>query len=389
MSTGIVHGDPGSFKTATLINDYLVPAVRAGRVVVTNIRGVKTREEIADIYNFELPDEGEIIYVSFDEAGFEQMARFFHWAPLGALILMDEGQRVYPTRLKDFKQYDYLLAAQHGRPATVEDAFDSHRHMNWDIYISTPNINKIHREIRAVAEFGYRHKNLATVFSFIKGRYKRVTHIADNAGTSVSSNISTALRKIDVRCFNVYQSTATGKTKDSTASFSFIKQPKVLLLLCILAYTFWNFGSTIYRNGGLPAMFGGHSKAAPVQTSVQTAVVSSQASSAVPAHHVSKRVITKNPFAGLTFYYVGDLPDGMLFEVNFPDTSVLTLKQRDLKVMGFTVVRLNSSIAQIIFNDEATYAFTKPNRPLIPQQQFTNVDQQTGQIVSKVPLVAR
>src|SRR5690606_14316455 len=172
MTTGIIHGDPGSYKTATLVNDYLIPAVKAGRLVITNIRGVKSVDEIAEIYGFDLPDGSEIITVPFDAEGFEKMAKFFHWAPTGALILMDEGQRIYPTRLRSFSHCDLTDFQDEGRPRTVEDSFDSHRHMNWDIYISTPNISKVHKEIRAVAEFAYRHKNLASVFSFLAGRYK-------------------------------------------------------------------------------------------------------------------------------------------------------------------------------------------------------------------------
>ncbi|HEX7763669.1 MAG TPA: zonular occludens toxin domain-containing protein, partial [Cellvibrio sp.] len=127
MTTAIIHGDPGSYKTSTLISDYLVPAVKQGRHIVTNIRGVKTVDEIAEIYGFELPDTSQITLVDFNEAGFERMARFFHWAPEGALILMDEGQRVYPTRLRDFKDYDLRNPTDDKRPRTVEDAFDSHR----------------------------------------------------------------------------------------------------------------------------------------------------------------------------------------------------------------------------------------------------------------------
>ena len=94
MTTGIVHGDPGSYKTATLINDYLVPAIKQGRVVVTNIRGVKSIEDIEALYEFEAPDTAEIILVSFDQNGFDKMARFFNWVPEGALILMDDGHRI-------------------------------------------------------------------------------------------------------------------------------------------------------------------------------------------------------------------------------------------------------------------------------------------------------
>lgn len=372
MTTAIVHGDPGSFKTSALISDYLVPAVKAGRLVVTNIRGVKTLEQIATIYAFDLPETSQIILVPFNEAGFDSMAKFFHWVPEGAMILMDEGQRVYPTRLKDFKLHDCAFPLDIRRPRTVEDAFDSHRHMNWDIYISSPNINKIHKEIRAVAEFAYRHKNLATVFSFMKGRYKRVTHNAENSGSALSHTISSSIRKIDKRCFDVYESTATGQTKDSTASFNFFKQPKVLLVLCIVVYSLWNLGSTLFTAGGLPVIFGGTSKQPIVQNSEAAVAVSSKTSSSIPARDVHLRPNSKNPFNGLTLYYVGDLPAGMLFEVVYPDKSAITVSQRDLRAMGFLVNRVTASIAKVTINNETIFVFTKPRKISLTQQLKTD-----------------
>ncbi|WP_062058604.1 zonular occludens toxin family protein [Cellvibrio sp. OA-2007] len=361
MSTAIIHGDPGSYKTSALVSDYLVPAVKSGRVVVTNIRGVKTPEEIAEIYSFVLPDTAEIILVEFTEAGFEKMARFFHWVPEGALILMDEGQRVYPTRLRDFKCYDLHNPQDEKRPRTVEDAFDSHRHMNWDIYISTPNIGKIHKEIRSVAEFGYRHKNMATVFSFMRGRYKRVTHIADNSGTAMGHAISASLKKIDKRAFDVYQSTATGKTKDSSASFSFFKQPKVLLVLCIIGYSVWNMGSTVYSAGGLPTMFGGSVKPSDYNPNKAPAAAPVQASAGLSSSPVSNGVSSPNPFGGLVIYMVGDVaPVGMLFQVEFPDKSYISMTQLELEQLGFNIAKINTRMAKVTFDNEVFYALPKP-----------------------------
>lgn len=358
MTTAIVHGDPGSYKTSSLVNDYLVPAVKSGRVVVTNIRGVKTPQEISDIYKFPLHPDSQIITVDFNEEGFNLIARFFHWAPLGALILMDEGQRVYPTRLRNFNEFDN--PANDGRPKTVEDAFDSHRHMNWDIYISTPNISKIHKEIRAVAEFGFRHKNLATVFSFLNGRYKRVVHNAENSGAALSNVISSTLKKMDKRCFDVYESTATGKTKDVSSSVSLFKQPKVLLLLLVILYSFWNIGSTLSDTDGLPAIFGGTSKlSAPAPVS-SASPLSSPAPASVPAGDGNLRPNNQNPFLGSSFFFVGEFNNANYFQVQFPDKATLTFNEWELNNIGFIVARLNRNAFKFTFGDQQFYVFNKP-----------------------------
>ncbi len=66
------------------------------------------------------------------------MARWFHWLPQGALLVIDEGQKIYPTRLKNLKEFDFYTdeESEQWRPKTLEEAFDQHRHFNWDIYIN-------------------------------------------------------------------------------------------------------------------------------------------------------------------------------------------------------------------------------------------------------------
>lgn len=374
MTTAIIHGDPGSYKTSTLISDFLVPAIIQGRHVITNIRGVKSVEEIADIYDFELPDTSQITLVPFNEAGFEQMARFFHWAPEGALILMDEGQRVYPTRLRDFSAYDLNKSSPHydeRRPKTVEDSFDSHRHMNWDIYISTPNISKVHKEIRAVAEFGYRHKNMASIFAFMKGRYKKVTHNAENSGASLSHEITSSIVKIDPRCFDVYQSTSTGKAKDteSAKAVSPFTRPKVQIIFLFFIVA---FGFIFYRLSGdkpLPAMFGGVVSKPVVSPSGQANPAYNQASGAVPSRNVSHGVSAQNPFRGLTIYFVGQINETQLFQVQYPDKSFFTVDSHTLLNLGFHLSTLSMSVVRLEFGQEVIFVFAKPQTDLVEAQQ--------------------
>jgi zona occludens toxin len=202
---------------------------------------------------------------------------------------------------------------------------------------------------------------MASVFAFMKGRYKRVTHIADNSGTAIGHAISAGLRKIDKRAFDVYQSTATGKTKDSAAAFSFFKQPKVLLLLCVIGYSVWNMGSNIYRAGGLPAMLGGSVSASSHHADKAAAAAPVQAPAGVPAVPVSHGVAATNPFGGLVIYLVGDIaPVGLLFQVEYPDKTFISVTQKELEQLGFTIAKINSRMARITFESELIYALPKP-----------------------------
>jgi len=254
MTTEIIHAPSGSYKTASLLSLYLRQAVKDNRVVVTNIRGLDNVNLIKKTFGYK-KSTFSIVNVGFGKDGFDKLARFFHWVPEGAMILMDEGQRVYPTRLRSLSEFDYngelkdfqqLSVNESGEdwPRTVEYAFDSHRHHNWDIYITTTNIAKVHKEIRQMSEFGYRHKNLKgmTSLPFLSGRYKRVKHDAENNGKTQASTLSSSIEKIDEKVFKLYESTRTGSTNDIKSSTSLFSNVRFLLaFMCILI----GFGSVL------------------------------------------------------------------------------------------------------------------------------------------------
>ena len=243
MTAVVFHGPPGSYKTFSCIQDVVIPALQAGRTVVTNIRGLDDIDRIEQALDIELPDEAQIISLPHSREGFHDIGCFFHWAPEGALIAMDEGQRVYATRLRSLSEFDLPDEEQYvGRPRTVEDAFDQHRHHNWDIYITTTNINKIHKEIRQICEYGYRHRDLSGFVPWWRNCWKVGKHDPSNAGTSESHMVTGYKRKkADVRYFKTYQSTATGVAKDSSENKSIFKNGKLLfygftIVACIIAF---------------------------------------------------------------------------------------------------------------------------------------------------------
>ncbi|HHE5722686.1 zonular occludens toxin domain-containing protein, partial [Pseudomonas aeruginosa] len=48
MAIKIHHGPNGSYKTSGAIQDDLIPAIKKGRVIITNVRGL-TRERIFQV----------------------------------------------------------------------------------------------------------------------------------------------------------------------------------------------------------------------------------------------------------------------------------------------------------------------------------------------------
>ncbi|MDI3325406.1 zonular occludens toxin domain-containing protein [Pontibacterium granulatum] len=250
MTTAIHHGPPGSFKSFGTVQRAMIPALKEGRTVVTNIRGFQSLERIEQALEIKLPPEAKIIYVEADkDKGFQAMARFFHWAPLGALIAIDETQRVW-SKKRDAKldKYDLKLTDDDGeersaddikrdcplwdgeyeRPETVENAFDQHRHYNWDIYCTTPNIAKVHPEVRLVAEIAYRHRGLGSLLPQWKNKWKEFPHDAESSGKQLSHYLGDAQRyTADQRVFACYQSTKTGKAKGTSEARPLYRDPKI------------------------------------------------------------------------------------------------------------------------------------------------------------------
>jgi len=174
MSIKIHHGPPGSYKTSGAVMDDFILAAAAGRIVVTNVRGLNDRQAVVDalasVKKFiffkapvSVPDSFDIIWLDTKtQEGRDRLARFFHWAPHGAFLLIDEAQMIFPLAWKDthLKLLDFpggLVAAdQSNRPANFLTAFEMHRHYGWDMVLTTPSIDKIRKDIRGCSEGAYK-----------------------------------------------------------------------------------------------------------------------------------------------------------------------------------------------------------------------------------------
>ncbi|MGU5641914.1 zonular occludens toxin family protein [Aeromonas caviae] len=241
MSIKIHHGAPGSYKSSGAIHTDVLPAIKAGRHIITNVRGF-TAERCREVLGKDVPEGFQVTYIETEsQDGRDHFARFYHWAPKGAFFLVDEVQRIFPPswRQGDLDRLDYPggpdVAKEDGRPETIDVAFDMHRHHNWDFVFTTPNIKKVHAVIRAAAETAIRHTNMGLLG--IGGRYKTVLHLADNSGSSMSDVLQAKpFNKVPKYVFKLYDSTTTGKVSDTIAGSSMFRDPKILFFLAIMGF---------------------------------------------------------------------------------------------------------------------------------------------------------
>jgi zona occludens toxin len=280
LSSALHHGPPGSFKTFTLVQRRAIPALADGRVVVTNIRGFESLElVIAAFPDIEFPNTAELIYCDTEIVhNRKMMAVWYLWVPFGAVILIDEVQRIYRSKDKvqdltaenfpDF--YTEPLINGRQRPDNFYDAFDMQRHFNWDVFMSSTNIAKVRSEIREVSEWAYRHRNVSGLLPWKKNCWYEHQHDPEQSGKIASHRVGVPIEyTADPRIFECYQSTATGDHLGSTAGRSIFSDPKivgtfvsaVVLLLVSISLGFYQFGDK------------SKPKSEPEKTVVATAVV--------------------------------------------------------------------------------------------------------------------
>ncbi|WP_169790194.1 zonular occludens toxin domain-containing protein, partial [Pseudomonas cannabina] len=264
----------GSYKTSGAVWDDAVPAAKAGRLIITNIRGMSS-EKFNSLFP-DLPDTFDLLYIDHEsQEGMDRIRTWFHWVPRNAFMIFDEAQTLFPQKWTDkyVERFDFPegmdAAKAADRPMNFLDAWTRHRHWNWDIILTTPNIKYVHTDIRQTSEAAYQHSNLMLLGKWLKflvaKDYKEAMHSAqENRAPTDGSNI-VALRKIDKRVFTLYDSTATGQHRDTMAGKNALASPRVVILLAVLVII---FGTIYWRNGtgafSNPLSVGSPKTAAPV-----------------------------------------------------------------------------------------------------------------------------
>ncbi|WP_282250676.1 zonular occludens toxin domain-containing protein [Vibrio campbellii] len=278
MATSFRYGHGGSYKSACAVWFDLLPALREGRVCITNIHGMQPLEVIEQRLGEKFPDSARLVRISSrNDQGFELWKYFFCWAPIGSFILIDECQQIYSTNagfkmsavhkrpFSDFAPHlpDYFSDLFHSRwlsvdmdsldvgeiddcarsrfdengriiyPENFNNAFMEHRHYNWDIVLLTPDFAQIPKELKGVAELAKQHKGKDGVF-FSKRKPRILEHDPLRTVTKPSSDDVVYNLKVPLDVHLLYASTVTGQiTKAGLGKNVFLK-PKFLFSLLLI-----------------------------------------------------------------------------------------------------------------------------------------------------------
>ncbi|TBW03705.1 hypothetical protein E0E52_14540 [Azotobacter chroococcum] len=359
MSIKIHHGPNGSYKTSGAIQDDAVSAIKEGRLIITNVRGF-TLDRVLEAFP-DLPDETiatlDVMNLSMESnEDLDKMRKWFMWAPKGAFLIFDETQILFPKswKEKDLEQFDFPggieKAKEADRPTGWLDGWTRHRHWNWDVVLTTPNIRYIRDDIRLTCEKAYLHSNLAVVG--IKGRYKEAMHDAQENKPPMDGSTIVEIKKIKPETFKLYESTATGKTQDTKAGKNLFMSPKILGLLGFTALLLFGvfsadptaiFDPRLVKTAAAPGAASGAGSAAPAGSVASAS--GPVAGGAVGVRQAGRGPALTHPFEGYTLQVraalVG-LRDGkphqvVLFDVVDSEGGVFKQTAEELQTLGYTV----------------------------------------------------
>jgi len=357
MAISIHHGPNGSFKTSGVIADYFIPAALQGRCVVTNIRGVS-----ADRTFENLPDtkEGfEVINVDTStREGKERISKWWHWAPAGALLLFDEPSSIFPKRWRDsdLKKLDLENYQELERPHNFNEAFEMHRHWNWDIIIMTPNIKLVRTDIRDTSEGGYKHRNNALIG--FKGSYNEGFHKAEDNGTSPSQFLSLEKKKINPVVFKLYDSTKTGEHQDTSSGTSIWKNGRLVVALGVAVLSFGYAGNKLINGEILPERASASvelSQAVPVIPVAQSNIQNSNISDSRMVNVSDNTPYNLEPFYNYAFTITASLSSqirDLYFFTASKAGSSFGITSIELEEAGYSVIRVTDCAATIVYKQK-------------------------------------
>lgn len=299
-----VCGSPGSYKSVHVLEKYIIPALKKGRPVYTNIENISAIHiaTFFDISPIECDGNLHILGRVYDEDGKyhedpNAIRRFYEDVPNNALIVIDEAQNYFSSR--DFKE-------QYSKD--VISYLTRHRHFGHDVIYITQNIDSVDITFRRNTQMTYMLKRaehvgaskLCIIFVFDRYDLER----KPLARLTYTPNPS---------CFNCYSSYQASDVEEHRKHYNVILRSK----------GFWAF---LLGMGVLLFMFlsGRFDKLLHPGKDVQkkrpaAAVKSSASSSVVPLSSSSVLDIDKNALCVKEWIYVHGSPKFVLSDGSVVD----------------------------------------------------------------------
>jgi len=191
MAFLLVSGVPGTGKTLYCIQRYIIPELKKGGVVYTNIEGLIARR-ISFLFDVDIFD------VESNLRQIDDPQYFYKDLPKNCMIILDESQNIFSNRDWQSKHNNeaikYLM---------------EHRHYGHKVVFITPSIDSLDAGMRRIVEFTYKHKS----FSALGSATTVKCGIYDQCNMA-KGPLQTITWKHDSRIYDCYSSYFSDGTKE-------------------------------------------------------------------------------------------------------------------------------------------------------------------------------
>ena len=301
-------GKPGSGKSYSVMADVILPALRDGCRVLTNIDGANDkacRLRLGAALGYD-PDELETLYIYLND---EDIKGGFCWDRVQAkdVFVIDEAQRYWPGGV--------LKATD---PVAFK-FFGEHRHYGCSIHCITINPGNYQVPMRAYAEVCHLYKKLGVLG--LNSRYIRRDYAA--AIPTADAEVGSTTGKYNPEIFSYYKSVTEDGNLVIAKQKNILLRPKMIIFFLLIVGLISIGSFNLLRNGVFPgkkSITSGFSSPAPAQSS---ALPSPRLPSSSVPGYVSYSCI---PFDSLSVCYIrlsdgssrlvraSRLPGGMIYD---------------------------------------------------------------------------
>lgn len=241
-----ICGTPGSFKSCYAVQNFVLPALRKGRKVYTNIEGLSPTY-IATYYDLdpiEVEQNLQILGRVYDDDGTwhedrDKIRKFYEDLPINALVIIDEAQNYFSSR--DFKE---------GFSADLIPWLTKHRHLGNDVVWITQNLESVDITFRRNTHLTYalrRTENMGL-------KNCAFNYIFDRADTE-RRHLARKLYRPDPTIFKLYSSYQEKDVKETRKSYNvFLRSPFMWIVLIVILWAGYtvlsgSFSRTIFTPG--------------------------------------------------------------------------------------------------------------------------------------------
>ena len=211
MAVVILTGVAGTGKTLYAIQKYIIPELKSGGVVYTNIDGL-IPSRISAIFNIDIFD------VEKNLRKLNNTDRFFDEIENNSMVIIDEAQYYYSNR--DWQKESNTDCVKY---------LCEHRHYGHKVVFITPHVDTLDAGIRRATQITYKHKSFSIV-----GNAKTV-----RCAVYDQTNINdTALQyftwRHDVRIYDCYKSYINKEITEKKIRVNPFMDPKLIFILIMV-----------------------------------------------------------------------------------------------------------------------------------------------------------